>query len=230
MGPKLIVCAILISSFSCYQQEQEIEIEKYVDLAYCRDNEAPENWPFSALSSLSGPPFYGLNEFHLYRREPIEFPSYLQATRNYFDLRWSGARRIKNVAMVMEWIPSLGSLGSLPQRISKLDDAQEQALQKAFDLFDADSSKDLNQVELKHAIRNALGLRATTEQLDCVLKEFAHKCPGATNFDELRNFLLSSMFREEKSNRFYVILSLAEAETIRRRMHVRLHQPVLGMS
>jgi hypothetical protein len=53
------------------QQEQEIEIEKYVDLAYSRDEEAPTPWPFRNLTSLqSSEQFYPANEFHLYKYVP----------------------------------------------------------------------------------------------------------------------------------------------------------------
>lgn len=49
------------------QQEQEIEIEKYVDLAYSREEEEPTPWLFGTLRSTNTPQFYDLNEFHLYK-------------------------------------------------------------------------------------------------------------------------------------------------------------------
>ena len=60
------------------QQEQEIEIEKYVDLAYSRDEEARTPWPFSNLESVqSSDQFYPANEFHLYKyaHSPTPTPS-----------------------------------------------------------------------------------------------------------------------------------------------------------
>lgn len=202
------------------EQEQEIEIEKYVDLAYSRENEAAEPWPFAALGSFSEPPFYPYKEFHLYRREPLAFPKELMASRNYFDLRWSGARRIKNVAMVLEWLPSLSSIGTETTRMQKLDEGQFQALAKAFDLFDIDRSQDLNSNELRDLLRSAMDLKASPQQLAQVLQQ-----RSALSLREVEDLLCSDMFRERESQRFFVTLSLSEAETIRRRMHVRIGLP-----
>ena len=48
------------------------------------------------------------------RRKPLKFEKYLKVSNNYFDKRWSGARRIKNVAIVLEWTPSYRLTDSFP--------------------------------------------------------------------------------------------------------------------
>ncbi len=75
------------------------------------------------------------------RRPPLKFEDYILVSNNYFDKRWSGARRIKNVVMVLEWIPSLSVLSLKPPRdVNALDEKQESALHKAFALLDQVSS------------------------------------------------------------------------------------------
>ena len=51
------------------------------------------------------------------RREPITFPEYLKVSNNYFDKRWSGARRLKNVIMVLEHVPNLKKLAPLVRSV-----------------------------------------------------------------------------------------------------------------
>jgi len=44
-------------------------------------------------------PFYELRAFRLYKRKPLELPPYLAASTNYFNPRWTGERRLKNVVV-----------------------------------------------------------------------------------------------------------------------------------
>jgi hypothetical protein len=53
-------------------------------------------------------------------------------SNNYFDKRWSGARRIKNVAMVLEWTPSFRLTTPFPSRSLDLPPKMEAALRKAY--------------------------------------------------------------------------------------------------
>lgn len=86
------------------ESEREIEIEKYVDLAYRRDREVPIPWFFEHLSqrpnSSAMKHIYPLSNFVLPGMEPLRFPSDLHVSSNYFDLSWTGQRRIKNAAIV----------------------------------------------------------------------------------------------------------------------------------
>ena len=96
------------------RRDQEIEVEKFVEMEYTRQEEAQKPWPFSILSkpapddssataSASSPPdypFYKLKDFKLRFHEPLEFADSLYVSSNYFNPRWSGLRRLKNVVMV----------------------------------------------------------------------------------------------------------------------------------
>lgn len=125
------------------EQEQEIEIEKYVDLAYSREHEEPIPWPLSVLSTpLGNPvePFSPLSKFKLYKRSPIPFPDYVYYSNNYFNPMWNGARRIKNITMVMDWIPDPSEVNSLSTSYEPLDESEISALEKAISLYDVSNS------------------------------------------------------------------------------------------
>ena len=82
-----------------------------MDLAYSRDEEVPTPWAVSSLRDFNrAQQFYRLRDFHLYKRRPIAFPENVMLSRNYFNPRWSGHRRMKNVIVTMEWIPNATEL------------------------------------------------------------------------------------------------------------------------
>ena len=87
------------------EQEQEIEIEKFMDLAYSRSEEAPTPWALTDLRAEQPPMFYAANKFVLCRRRALEFPNFLALSSNYFNPKWSGWRRLKNVVCMVDVIP-----------------------------------------------------------------------------------------------------------------------------
>ena len=93
------------------RKDQQIEVEKFVDREYSRQEETQRPWPFSVLSrpvptysaldsASAAYPFYHLREFKLRHQDSLCFPDQLMLSSNYFNLNWSGLRRIKNVVMV----------------------------------------------------------------------------------------------------------------------------------
>jgi hypothetical protein len=61
---------------------------------------------------------------------------YVSISDNYFDKKWSGARRIKNVVMLLEWIRAPAQLQTRAHTYEPLSQAQEGALLRAIELFD----------------------------------------------------------------------------------------------
>lgn len=117
------------------EQEQEIEIEKYVELAYSREHEEQTPWPFDDLRHNALPPaFYPANQFKLVKRQPLPFPDYITISSNYFDLRWGGARRIKNIVMILEWYDA-NAVSVVNQGWEPLTEAQEKAVSAALCMF-----------------------------------------------------------------------------------------------
>ena len=167
---------------------------------------------------------------HTNRRPPLPFEDYLLVSDNYFDKRWTGARRIKNVVMVLEWIPSGSRLSTMPPRdVNAITEKQHTELRKAFALFDQHNSGSLGEDSMRTLIRSAIDCMEppSSEQMAEVMKAFA---TSGTNvdFEHLKLFLQSGKFREEQNGRYYVTVSLAEAETIRRIMHIRLERQIIG--
>ena len=90
------------------RRDQQIEIEKFVEREYSRQEEAQLPWPFKMLSqdiskstsSSQQYPFYPLSAFKLKHHDPLEFPKSLMVSNNFFNLEWNGLRRVKNAVMV----------------------------------------------------------------------------------------------------------------------------------
>jgi hypothetical protein len=138
------------------EQEQEIEIEKYVDLAYSREHEEPVCWPLGTLTTPLGQqaePFYPLSEFRLYKRSPLPFADYIYCSNNYFNPMWSGARRIKNVVMVMDWLPDPSQVTLLSTSYEPLSEAESEALDKAISLYDLSGLKVLTEQQLHQVMQ-----------------------------------------------------------------------------
>jgi hypothetical protein len=142
------------------EQEQEMEIEKEqvrVETAkpgrtYSRDQEAPTPWPLAALSeppskgliSGSSPQgFYAASSLSVKTwhstTAPLSFPPYCLVSKNHYNSAWSlkTYRRLKNVMVMLEWIPAEGDLALMTEELP-LTKQQQLMLTKAFKLLDAD--------------------------------------------------------------------------------------------
>jgi hypothetical protein len=86
------------------RRDKQIEVEKFVDREYSRQEEVQRPWPFTMLSrpisTTEEHPFYSLSDFKLRHQEPLEFSDGLYVSTNYFNPKWTGLRRVKNVIMV----------------------------------------------------------------------------------------------------------------------------------
>ncbi|KOO21586.1 nxn protein [Chrysochromulina tobinii] len=140
-------------------------IERYVDMAYQREDEEPMRWAFSALGRKSGPShkptpfaegiFYPASQFRLNSRSPLPFPPYLGVSRNSFNLEWHGERRLKNSIMVLEWCPSVSEVAAMPPRVAVLTATQSERLKKSLELLDIDQSGDFSRTELIDMLHSA---------------------------------------------------------------------------
>eukprot|EP01060_Flectonema_neradi_P006280 TRINITY_DN1420_c0_g1_i1.p1 TRINITY_DN1420_c0_g1~~TRINITY_DN1420_c0_g1_i1.p1 ORF type:complete len:4698 (+),score=1051.93 TRINITY_DN1420_c0_g1_i1:123-14216(+) len=193
------------------EQEQEVEIEKFVDQAYARDEETPSTWMFDTLGDVStAVQFYPAGQFKMYKRRPIDLPPDLLISCNYFNPYWTGNRRIKNSIMTMEWIPREDELRILrsPTRdycTLGVDESTE-LLGQAISPFG-----DINEQVVKRLVSVALDVPSSEVE----------EANLGTDIDSVVRVLESNEFREEESGRYTVALSLCEAETIRRIMHIR---------
>ena len=219
------------------RRDQQIEVEKFVDREYSRQEEFQKPWFFSVLSqpfdSIAEHPFYFLKDFKLRHQEPFEFSDFLMLSSNYFNPKWTGLRRLKNVIMVLEYAPS-----TAPDRLRMrttdelriaLSEAQEEILRKAHTLFGfyAASSgcpSHLSPEDLRIAIEAAVDKQPSDEFVEAIFNKFCGSSK-LLSYEGFRDLLTSGELYPQSTGRYYVAVSLAEAETLRRILHVRMTHP-----
>ena len=213
------------------RKDQQIEVEKFVDREYSRQEEVQKPWPFKILAeSFDSPadhPFYYLKNFKLRHQEPLEFANNLMLSTNYFNPNWTGLRRVKNVVMVMEYAPSTVQLRPrlMEETRVSLNESQENALRKAHTLlgFHAAAAGHVNMLckeDLRLAVQNVIDKPPSEELLDSLISKYCSSQKMMT-YENFRDLLTSGELFPETNGRYFVALSLAEAETIRKILHVR---------
>ena len=183
--------------------------------------------------------FYPAKDFRLHSRSGLPFPSYLAVSRNHFNLEWIGERRLKNAVCVLEWIPSVAALQSAPPRAAALTDEQEGRLRKALTMLDLRGRGEFGMAEVREALLAAEDLALSDEELQTLMDRAGGgvssdgsnsvgsngngngSAVATLTFEQLRGVLTSGAYRNAQTGRYFVLLSLAEAETIRCILHMR---------
>lgn len=160
------------------RRDQQVEIEKFVEREYSRNQEEQTPWPISVLMQTppSRPfgdnntegeeteeeynfPFYKLEKFKLFsHHESLSMPQQLMCSKNYFNNKWSGLRRVKNTIMVMEWSPksASGELITPEAYISKnisLTQKRKDDIRKSFLLLGGNKKGGMNSVGIRDTIK-----------------------------------------------------------------------------
>lgn len=217
------------------RRDQQIEVEKFVDREYSRQEEVQRPWPFSMLAKdIYTPgiehPFYKLCDFKLRHQDSLAFDETLFLSSNYFNPNWTGLRRVKNVVMLLEYAPST-DISELRLRTSEearvvLTADQEIALRKAHSLLGfhanlAGRQDVLNRTDIRNAVGAVLDIKEPAESLiDEIITRFSSDKEYVT-LDEFREILACGFLYPKHKGRNWVAVSLAEAETIRRILHLR---------
>jgi len=86
-----------------------VEIEKFVELGYRRDNEQAIQWKFRDIlyfdqAEAQMGPLYTLKEFKLWESNSLCFPDFMGASKNF--IIFNGDSRIKNVVVILDLIPN----------------------------------------------------------------------------------------------------------------------------
>lgn len=133
------------------------------------------------------------------------------------------------VAQVVEYAPGTDSealrLKTMEECAEVLTEEQELALEKAHTLLGFHAASKglvnlLSREDLRNAIQAATDEPASDELVDLVLSRFSQDGHNLT-LDELRTLLTSGLLYPEHKGRYWVAVSLSEAETIRRILHLR---------
>ncbi|CAE7388739.1 unnamed protein product, partial [Symbiodinium necroappetens] len=193
-------------------------------------------------------PFYEAKNFQLYKKQPLNFPEDLLLSRNYFNRYWLGHRRLKNAVMMLEWIPRVGELKE--QAREAWTSEEEAQLLDIWSVLTKDTAKDKPTDQVKRAtgsingavlkdLQSALhglpeptrfaafladlanhGAEVASEQSQESSEEEELRKRQA-NFACFRSLLGNHRNPPLEAGRLYVLLSLAEAETLRKVLHAR---------
>jgi hypothetical protein len=214
-----------------------------------RNLERPKPWPVcmldkdpptSLMDNSEGHPFFPLKCFSLLMHPTLKFPSPLLLSRNYYNPTWTGLRRLKNIIVLVEWTPGTGRLALLsgPEHTAAAELAswQEAAIERAHALLTFHQSTvgskgdaNLSRSGLASAVLASTGELADEAALDKLMLEFGDgSSSGGLSAQSLRDMLVQGSLRPEHRGRYWVAVSLAEAETLRRVLHLRRHSPLLG--
>jgi len=263
-------------------------------LQYSRDMEEPTSWDFAKVIRShpvadaaevddEAAPFYQLDAFKLYKRNPLAFPRHLAISSNYFNSKWTGERRLKNVVAVLEYVPDQSRV----QRINSAEELSEiqhddfgaefsaggnsssssssigggggggggnsaadpravmrqmsvdmggtgTSSERAFELFNLVNTEaaasassaagggggGLSPAILNHILHVSMGKCFDPQEIKELYDSFAEEGSGAFTQDSFQKLLMSDKLRPREKGRYFVALSLAEAETVRRIMHV----------
>ena len=230
------------------EQEQEVEIEKQVSVAFSRENEEPTPWPFEPVVKTRPcaskdrvdsveRPFYQLCTFNLYNTAALDFPKALAVSSNYFNPKWRGERKLKKVVCVLEYLPQEttapaddddGDMLDAPHTAkvvmrelsSTIESGTGTMLEQAYDLFCIGSEPGigLDKRMLGHLLYMSTGKKASPARLATLFSRYKDH-DAAMSIDAYQSMLMSEDLKPASDGRYFVALSLAEGETIRRILH-----------
>jgi hypothetical protein len=232
------------------QQEQEQEQEKEVmsqepaPKGFAREDEGMAAWalhclrePPSADQSASNlinaalargaAPFYPLDRFTVYRfggkTRPLKWPARLWMSSNHFRSAWSfkSHRRLKNIICAMEWRPpgfrpsnlDRGGGGSASSAVP----IETERVQHAFQYFDENNDGMVTAAELA-ALGRAVDLESVADTAAAVEDPTVPALPLAAIDASVGEQVRSS--QDGPGERFWVVLSLQEAEALRGALHI----------
>ena len=177
-------------------------------------------------------PFYGLRNFHLLYQVPLSFPPALHLSRNYFNPAWSGLRRLKNVVCLLEWCPDADA--SAVRLVTddehkaqvQLNDVQQATIFKAHALLKDENGR-LTRERLEDVFAAATSAPVHADLLAKLWEEYGCGGQGVTAAG-LQEILITGRLYPTHHGRYWVAVSLAEAETLRRILHLRQRRSLLS--
>jgi Ca2+-binding EF-hand superfamily protein len=221
------------------QKDKRVQQEQQVQVRYSREDEHQIPWPVHSLSHLLLPdtkssmvgsdatemhPFYPYSRFSVRGAglSDIHMPSHVLLSHNYFRPEWAamGQRRLKNVAVVLDWMPQRPPLKRTASAISasQLSEAQELALQQAYKMFDFDGTGAVSTHQLRSIMRS-VGENPQDEELEELRVSVDKDNTGKIEYGAFRELILSHTDEGRSRERYFVCISLAEAQTLRRLIH-----------
>eukprot|EP00929_Paragymnodinium_shiwhaense_P090478 TRINITY_DN50674_c0_g1_i1.p1 TRINITY_DN50674_c0_g1~~TRINITY_DN50674_c0_g1_i1.p1 ORF type:complete len:4578 (+),score=1022.66 TRINITY_DN50674_c0_g1_i1:184-13917(+) len=225
------------------EQDREVEMEVQADVASDEDDLPlpPERgepipvqpWSWRALtvpptkvgSINSELPFFPLEEVQVQNGQSGEtalvgLPDFVLCSPNHASRKRvrRGRARLKHVMCFLEYVPDISQLERLEQP-ALVDAKQCELLREVFRSYDLDNSQTIDAEEFKRIFRT-MDLDKEGDTLVQTMAS-AKGGPGLT-FDECQKKILSQTFCKMQRGRYFVALSLQEAEHLRAIMHQQL--------
>jgi Ca2+-binding EF-hand superfamily protein len=149
-------------------------------------------------------------------------------SNNYYQKGWGlkTHRRLKNVIIIMEFCPSKAMLTDVNAGKS-FSVAQEKILRRAFATSDGQIAEKIKVSELKEVLRAVDVIGDDEKEKESVLSKMNLDPNGTVSFDELKQLLSQTIQYKVQAGRFYVALSLAEAQCMRLAIHGQHKTPFL---
>ena len=182
---------------------------------------------------------YRLRDFRLKQQASLSFPEYLGISNNFYNRNWRGLRRLKNVVVVLEWAPEASAItpATPPPPVCSAD---SEPVMKSLRMLVASNDATDNEKVLPTV---AAALTLTRDNLAAAIAELtdrparAGECEeltsrfgtaeGELGYENIHQLVSNGQLHAEEAGRHFVAVSLAEAETIRRILHVRRERPII---
>eukprot|EP01126_Amoeba_proteus_P003664 TRINITY_DN11217_c0_g1_i1.p1 TRINITY_DN11217_c0_g1~~TRINITY_DN11217_c0_g1_i1.p1 ORF type:complete len:676 (+),score=139.50 TRINITY_DN11217_c0_g1_i1:721-2748(+) len=204
------------------EAEEEAEEEEQKMMIFTRDDEQPIPWNTSLLASkpTGSEPFYPLSLFQVKKEQPrVRFPEGIFFSDNFFRPRWigNGDRRLKNIALVLEWIP--GSTCSSPTLPTRPSVAQPQITTSPKSI--PTMSKATSHARTPGTTTTTSTTLSTTSNVNIVVTTTTTTSSNISSVQNLSNLStnLAQPNYDYSLPRYLVAITLAEGETIRRIIH-----------
>lgn len=125
----------------------------------------------------------------------------------------------------MDFCPSKSQIREIALGNKEFNASQERNLRRAFTVADADNSGGISAVELMEVLK-AVDVNVEGDDGDDMVKKMFDSVglnmTGTVSFDQLKQMMAKSIYQRVQSGRFYVALSLSEAECMRAAMHAQV--------
>ncbi|CAE7397563.1 unnamed protein product [Symbiodinium natans] len=202
------------------EQEQEGLPEEPANEKFSRADERQQPWSLSSLAQPTGsgsPPFYPLKDFAVHRgmlggdcNFLEELPPFLMISDNYYRKAWrlQSTRRLRNIICILEWVPDRRQLTPL-EIPGQLSDQQMEWLRLLFELHRLDDGETAREEVTGGnltALYKSLGLWAAAPSSSC-------------SFGALQRGVATQSLYGYQQGRFFVALSLEEAQHLRAALH-----------
>eukprot|EP00300_Choanocystis_sp_HF-7_P004938 c13792_g1_i2.p1 GENE.c13792_g1_i2~~c13792_g1_i2.p1 ORF type:complete len:2271 (-),score=731.14 c13792_g1_i2:47-6859(-) len=180
--------------------------------------------PVESLPTLNRP-FYRVSEFGVSGGERLDLPDFVLVSNNYYKKTWTGPRRLKNMDLMLEWVPSLKDMEEETNRMHMTPEIEAQSRTTVDFLWNEFAYNNVLKadrvIRLVHA---AFGKIVSEEELSGVLRGRR----GLESKEELWELLVGSLFRPRMRGRYFVAITLKEAETLRCLIHNTRGEGVLS--